>query len=217
MRLYRVLLVAVAAALTACGGGGGDDGGTTGPPPPPGGNQQTLGSITPNATTLALGAGSSSALTITAYDAQNYVIQNAGTPTFSSSNTAVAEVDGNGQVLALFAGSAQINVSLTYGGVTRTAVVTVTVTGVLPNDIGVIASSGDYVFTPKVVAIQQGGSVNWTFGPLEHTVTFSIAQGAPASITSGYSGTVSRTFATRGNFTYNCQIHSGMGGQVIVR
>ena len=157
------------------------------------------------------------ALTITAYDAQNYVIQNAGTPTFSSSNTAVAEVDGNGQCWPSLPGRRRSTCRSPTASVTRTAVVTVTVTGVLPNDIGVIASSGDYVFTPKVVAIQQGGSVNWTFGPLEHTVTFSIARGAPASITSGYSGTVSRTFATRGNFTYNCQIHSGMGGQVIVR
>ena len=104
------------------------------------------------------------------------------------------------------------------GNATKTATVNVVVTGALPSDANVVASSGDYVFTPNRVAITRGGSVTWTFGGLEHTVTFSQTAGAPASISSGgYSTAVSRTFQTPGNFTYNCTIHAGMSGQVVVR
>ena len=104
------------------------------------------------------------------------------------------------------------------GGVTKTVTVTVNVSGTLPAQADVIASSGDYVFTPKNVAIARGGSVTWTFGVLEHTVTFTNTAGAPASISSGgYSAAVSRTFGSAGNFAYTCTIHAGMSGQVVVR
>jgi plastocyanin len=218
MQVIRLACLVVTSALLGCGGGGSDDdGGTTGPPPPPPGNTQTLGSITTNVQTLSLGAGSSQTITVQALDANGAPLANAGSPVFSSVSSAIAEVDNTGAVLALSQGNTTINVSLTHGSVTRTAAVAVNVTGVLANQADVVASSGDYIFTPKTVAIQAGGTVNWTFGGLSHTVTFVAAAGAPASISETYSTSVSRTFPTAGNFTYNCTIHAGMTGKIVVR
>lgn len=216
MRVARLTCLVAASALLGCGGGGGDDdGGTTGPPPP--GNNQTLGSITTNVTSLNLVAGNSQTITVSAYDTQGGLIANAGTPVFSTQSSTVAEVDASGAVLGLQAGSTTVTVSLTRAGVTKSATVTVNVTGSLPSSASVSTTSGD-VFTPNRVVIGQGGSVTWTFGAVEHTVVFTAAAGAPAGITSGgYSSSQSRTFSQAGNFSYICTIHAGMNGQVIVR
>lgn len=218
MRVIRLTCLVITSAVLGCGGGGGDDGGTTNPPPPPPpGNTQTLGSITTSVQSISLVAGNTQAITVLAFDANGGVIVTAPSPTFSSGSAAIAEVDNAGSVLALSQGSTNINVSLTMGSVTRTATVPVNVTGALANQADVVASSGDYIFTPKTVAIRTGGSVSWTFGGLSHTVTFVAAAGAPASIQEAYSTSVSRTFLTPGNFTYNCTIHAGMTGTIVVR
>ena len=219
MRVIRLTCLVVTSALLGCGGGGGDAGSTTGPPPPPPppGNTQTLGSITTSVQALTLAAGTSQSIAVQAFDANGGVIVNAPSPTFTSGSVAIAEVDNTGAVLGLNAGTTTINVSLSMGSITKTASVPLNVTGVLSSDADVVASSGDYLFTPKVVAIQAGGSVTWNFGGLSHTVTFVQTTGAPASISESYSTTVSRTFTTPGNFTYNCSIHSGMTGRIVVR
>ena len=84
------------------------------------------------------------------------MIVNAPSPTFTSGSAAIAEVDNTGAVLGLNAGTTTINVSLSMGSITKTASVPLNVTGVLSSDADVVASSGDYLFTPKVVAIQAG-------------------------------------------------------------
>ena len=153
---------------------------------------------------------------MSAFDTNGGVIVIPGPPTFSSASASIAEVDANGTVLGVKQGATSINVSLTMGGVTRTASVATSVTGTLPFQSNVVTTSGDF-FTPNKVAIAQGGQVTWTFGGTEHTVVFSSA-GAPGGITSGgYSSSQSRTFAQTGNFSYVCTIHAGMSGQVIVR
>lgn len=215
MHVTRLACLVVTSALFGCGGGGGDED-PTGPPPPPPPTTQTLGSITTNVSSINLVAGNTQTITVSALDTQGGVIANPGTPVFSSLSQSIAEVDGSGTVLGVNSGSTTINVSLTMGSVTRTAAVTVAVTGSLPTQANVSTSSGD-VFTPNKVAISQGGSVTWTFGGVEHTVAFSSA-GAPAGISSGgYSSSHSRTFNQSGNFSYVCTIHAGMSGQVIVR
>lgn len=217
MHVTRLACLVVTSALLGCGGGGGDEDPTgPPPPPPPPPTSQTLGSITTNVSSINLVAGNTQTITVSALDTQGGVIVNPGTPTFNSVSASIAEVDGSGTVLGLNSGNTTINVSLTMGSVTRTAVVTVAVTGSLPSQANVSTSAGD-VFTPNKVVLSQGGSVTWTFGVVEHTVSFSTA-GAPAGITSGgYSSSHSRTFNQSGNFSYVCTIHAGMNGQVIVR
>ena len=216
MRVTRFACLVVTSVLLGCGGGGGDDGGTTNPPPPPPPNTQTLGSISTSPSSLTLVAGNTQAITVSAFDAAGVIIVNPGSPVFSSASAAIAEVDGSGTVMGISQGSTTINVSLTLGGVTRTATVATAVSGILPFQSSVSTTSGD-VFQPNRVAISQGGQVTWTFGGTEHTVVFSGA-GSPAGITSGgYSSSHSRTFTQAGNFSYVCTIHAGMNGQVIVR
>jgi plastocyanin len=218
MHFTRLAGLVVLSATLACGGGGGDDGGgtTNPPPPPPPPNTQTLGSISTSVTSLTLDAGNSQTITVSAFDTQGGVIPSPGNPTFSSANSAIAEVDGSGTVLGISQGSTTINVSLTRGAVTRTATVATTVIGVLPSQQNVNTSSGD-IFTPNKVILARGGQVTWTFSATEHTVVFSGA-GAPSGITSGgYSSSHSRTFAQAGDFNYVCTIHAGMNGQVVVR
>lgn len=127
----------------------------------------------------------------------------------------MAEVDVGGVVLGLGAGTTTVTASLTLGGVTRTAAVGVTVTGVLPAVANVSTSLGD-AFTPNKVAIGRGGSVIWTFSATAHNVNFTGA-GAPSNISDRFNTTESRTFSTAGNFAYNCLIHAGMSGTIIVR
>lgn len=216
MRVTRLACLVVTSALLGCGGGGGD-GGTTGPPPPPPPpSNQTLGSITTNVSSLNLAAGSTQAITVSALDTQGGLIVNPGAPSFTSVSATIAEVDGSGTVLGVHSGNTTINVSLTMGSVTRTATVTVNVTGTLPSTATVSTSTGD-VFTPNKVVIGEGGSVTWNFSAVTHNVTFASTPGAPAPINDAYSVSVSRTFNQGGNFAYNCTIHAGMSGQVIVR
>src|SRR6187401_304819 len=218
MKVTRLACLVATSALFACGGGGGDDdGGTTGPPPPPPpGSTQTLGSITTNVSSLNLVAGNSQTITVSALDTQNQVISNPGAPSFTSASATVAEVDGQGSVTGLHAGTTNIAVSLTMGSVTRTATVAVTVTGLLPSIAGVSTTSGDF-FTPDKVLIGTGGDVTWTFGTTIHNVTFSQAAGVPSGISDTYSTTATRKFNTAGNFSYTCTIHPGMSGTVNVR
>lgn len=217
MRLLRLAGVVLMATLPACGGGGGDDGGGTTNPPPPPPSTQTLGSITTNVTTMNVPAGSTQTIIVSAFDTQNAIISNPGLPTFAATNSAVAEVDNQGAVLGLTSGSTTVNVSLTRGGITKNATVTVNVTGALPTNAAVAAGI-DAAFTPKRVAIARGGSVTFNFASLEHTVAFNAAAGAPTGISSGgLNAAISRTFGTAGNFSYICTIHAGMSGEVIVR
>ena len=69
-------------------------------------------------------------------------------------------------------------------------------------------------FSPVSVDITINGTVGFTFAAL-HNVTFG-GGAAPANIPNTSSGTVSRTFTAVGTFNYQCTLHGGMSGTVIV-
>jgi plastocyanin len=75
----------------------------------------------------------------------------------------------------------------------------------------------EFGFAPESVTVTDPVVVTWTndTGVL-HNVTFAPATGAPANIPSYSSGSVARNFSTAGTFQYQCTIHAGMRGQVIV-
>ncbi len=56
--------------------------------------------------------------------------------------------------------------------------------------------------------------MTWTFAA-QHNVNFSTA-GAPANIDNTSSGAVTRLFPNAGTFQYQCTLHSGMTGTVVV-
>lgn len=210
MRLFRMIGAATLLVATACGGGG-DDGG---PGPTP---QQTLDRINPSVTTLALNAGGSSTIAVTALDTQGGTINNPGTFTFSSRAATIADVNAQGTVFGIAAGSTTIDISLTRAGVTKTATVAVTVTGTLGLSATVAAGTASNTFQPQVVGIARTGTVTWSFGAVEHNVIFAGVTGAPTNIGNTTNASVSRTFNTAGNFPYDCNLHAGMTGTVIVR
>jgi plastocyanin len=73
-------------------------------------------------------------------------------------------------------------------------------------------------FTPANVAIGVGGTVTFTFGDVPHNVFFDNSPaGAPDPITGANANmSMSRTFTTAGTFEYDCHIHPGMKGAVLV-
>jgi plastocyanin len=85
------------------------------------------------------------------------------------------------------------------------------VTPVLTNAVTV----SDNKFEPSDIQVSPGTTVTWTWGtPTLHNVTF--ADG-PASGNKNSGATFSRTFSTAGTFTYQCTIHAGMNGSVLVK
>jgi plastocyanin len=73
-------------------------------------------------------------------------------------------------------------------------------------------------FTPATVTVAAGRSVTFRFGSVAHNVFFDAASGAPGDITAPTANaSVTRTFATAGTFTYDCHIHPGMTGTVVVQ
>lgn len=87
-----------------------------------------------------------------------------------------------------------------------------------PLSAAVQAGAAANTFTPASLTIARGGTVTWTFGARPHNVTFAAAAGAPAdSAGSITNATVTRTFTSAGTFNYECTIHSGMSGTVVVQ
>lgn len=212
MRLPPSIVASAFVLLAACGGGGGDKTPTTTPP----NTNQTLSSIRLPSSTIALAAGGSSTITASALDAAGRVISGATGYTFVSGTPGVAEVQPSGALLAISAGTSTVTVSLTRDGVTATATATVTVTGSLPAAAS-IAAGTDNTFTPATVVVARNATVSYDFGSIVHNATFRSATGAPANIGNTSAATVTRTFPTAGDFTYDCSLHAGMTGQVIVR
>jgi len=207
----QYLVRAVSLVLVVSCGGGGDDG--TGP----GGNQnQTLASIRLVINTFSLNAGQTATLAPQALDASGAVIANVTGYTFSSSTASVAETRGDGTILAVGAGSATITVALSRDGVTANATASVTVAGALPTGASVTAGT-DNRFTPQTVVVARNASVTFSFAAVVHNVTYASAAGAPSNIPNTSNSSVSRTFPSAGDFSYECTIHAGMTGTVVVR
>src|SRR5689334_13977563 len=84
-------------------------------------------------------------------------------------------------------------------------------------DVFTLASA----FSPNFVQINAGDTIrfNITTAPNGegHDVTFDAKAGAPANIKVTLTGVISRVFATRGTFHYNCFVHPGMSGDVVVQ
>ena len=95
-------------------------------------------------------------------------------------------------------------------------------TGVDPNPPGTAVAvdtvfmPGDN-FSPPSLTLTRGGTVWFDFPARAHNVIFERRTGAPADIQPTSGRLVSRTFATAGTFPYDCTLHPGMVGEIIVR
>jgi plastocyanin len=80
-----------------------------------------------------------------------------------------------------------------------------------------VVSMPGFSFSPFTTTIAAGGTVVFDFPSEPHNVIFEQTSGAPADIQETANRRVSRTFGTRGTFPYDCTIHPGMSGVVIVQ
>jgi plastocyanin len=115
-----------------------------------------------------------------------------------------------------FAGAACVLVALACGGYDNTPTPP-TSTAKLYD----VFTIGD-VFSPSFVTIAVGDTVRFNFAggsdAMGHDVTFNATPAShPANIVVTKTGTVSRVFTNRGTFHYNCFVHPGMSGDVMVQ
>jgi plastocyanin len=213
MKVQHLTLSLSLLALMGCGGGGGSSTPTTPVTPA----APKLATIRLPSANVSLAAGEITTLAPVALDASGAAIAGATGYTYSSGTTTVAETQASGGVIGISAGNSVITVSLTRDGVTATATTTVAVTGTLPATATVAAGASDQTFTPPTLVVARNASVTYSFGALTHNVTYRTATGAPTNVPNSASTTVARVFPTAGDFTYDCTIHAGMTGMVMVR
>ena len=177
--------------------------------------RRKVASITVTPATRALAPGQTQVLVVRAFDALNAEITGAVTPTFTSGNTSAATVNGTGTVTAVAIGTAIITATAVTVDGTRTATSEITV-GIqnFPAAADVILRAAS--FDPDAVDIAAGGSVTWTnnSGGTLHNVTFATI--SANNIQAHTSGSSTRTFANPGNYAYQCTLHAGMTGTVVV-
>jgi len=129
---------------------------------------------------------------------------------WATSAPAVATISPAGLVSAI--GSGQTTITATAAGVSGSLLLTVT-----PNPSGsATVSMPGFSFSPFTTTIIVGGTVIYDFPALPHNVIFATAAGAPNDIQQTSNRSVSRTFLTAGDFPYDCTLHPGMSGVVVV-
>lgn len=79
----------------------------------------------------------------------------------------------------------------------------------------IIATTAN-TFNPSTLTVNKGTTVTFTFQATTHNVNFAAVAGAPAGISATANAGVQRLFATAGTFGYDCSLHPGMTGTVIV-
>lgn len=200
MRVSAFVTIAVVSA--ACGGGG--DGGPTG-----NGGPKPVASIQIDGAKSTFLVGESAQLTAMPLDASGTVVSNAGAVTWESSAPAVATVGADGTVQAVSVGSSSIKASI--GSINATRVV-----NVLPAGVGAVVTMPGLNFSPFTATINRDQSIFFDFPALGHNVIFTQRAGAPLNIDVSAGVTISRPFTTPGTFPYECTIHAGMRGEVVV-
>jgi plastocyanin len=135
------------------------------------------------------------------------------TITYTSSATSVATVNSSGRVLGVTPGSATITGK---AGVVTSQPVSFTVT---TGSVAAVFTMQANTFTPAQATIRVGQTVLFDFPADLHNVIFrDRAQhpGVPADIAQTRNEAVTRTFETAGTFPFDCTLHAGMTGTVIV-
>ena len=73
------------------------------------------------------------------------------------------------------------------------------------------------VFSPFSLKIAAGDSVRFNITGTSHNVIFRSVAGAPANINVVTNTVVVRRFPAKGTFPYDCTVHPGMSGEIVVQ
>lgn len=203
MRIRSYAAIVLIAAAAGCGS---DSGTTTAAP--------TVGKIVIADILTAINPGKSLQLAVFAFNPSGQLLVNPGTFVWTSSVASVASVSQTGVVTAVAPGATTVSAAL--GGATGTITVVVSALTTSTKDTVVTLPA---TFIPNIVTIALGQSVTFVFGGgIAHNVIFKTSPaGAPADIQNATNLVFTRTFNTRGTFNYDCTVHPGMSGQVIVQ
>ena len=189
-------LLAMTLAVSACGG---DD------PASP-----SVFTVIVTAPKQTIAVGESVQLITTARDVNAVTIPNAKF-TYTTSAASIVSVNADGRIIGVGPGNAFI--TATSGGLASPPFqITVTSSAA----VGAVVTMTNNAFTPFTSTIRVGQSVLFDFAPLPHNVIFAQRAGKPADIPSTQGQPVSRSFATAGTFPFDCTLHPGMSGQVVV-
>jgi len=177
---------------------------------------QKFAALTLTPASPSVGIGGTVALQASARDAKGNTIASASGYTFTTAAASTAIVSSAGLVTGIVPGATVITASLTRDGTTATATAAVTVTPPAAAAVTAEVTTPNFNFVAPTVTVAVGGTVTWTIGSVAHNVSFTAATGAPTNIATTSATSTSRTFTTVGTFPYNCTLHSGMTGTVVV-
>ncbi len=139
------------------------------------------------------------------------------TVTYTSSNTTVATISNSGGVQGIGVGSTTIGISIADGTNTISATTALTVTAVANAPQSADVSMLPQQFVPFQTTVKVGGNVRFFFTSIDHNVIWNPRlAGSPTDILVTVNTTVSRTFPTMGVYKYECTVHPGMVGVIVV-
>jgi plastocyanin len=137
--------------------------------------------------------------------------------TWSSSNVNIATVTNGGAVAGVGVGSTILTVTVQDGSTPRSATASLVVTAIPDAPVVADVSMAPQLFIPSQTVIKLGGTVRFQFTPIDHNVIWSPRlPGSPADILVTVNALVSRTFPTVGVYPFDCTVHPGMSGRIIV-
>lgn len=166
-RSITLMLLVTSALTLACDTDRITDSVQSGPDPvPPQLDPSVFTTLEVLPSTVMLEQGSAVQLEIVARDQRGVLIAHSGGVTFSSSDPAIANVSGSGLVIGIAAGTADISVTKTIAGVTRSAGMKATIPQAIPSASLVITADLRRGWQPSIAHLTVGGTVLWvTAGP----------------------------------------------------
>jgi plastocyanin len=164
-------------------------------------------SLTLNAPSNSIIVGATLQLTATLLDINGHEVSD-GSITWQSSATTIATVAPNGVVTGRGVGTARIRA--TSGSARDSVEVTVTT-----NTFDV--STPGEVFSPAFLNVPVGATVRFLIYGSPHDVEFADVPGSPPDIPVVNNVTVARSFNVPGTFPYDCNVHPGMSGEIVVQ
>jgi plastocyanin len=212
MRSVARVVAVYASGLTgllSCGGGG-----AVGPEP----IKAVFSSLSLGTDSIKVTVGGAVLVTVTPHDQNGASLSGLPAPSLSVENPTIASVAGT-QLTGLAVGSTRLFASLTVAGETHADTAWVVVadapSGGPAHPVTTVGTS----FVPNDITIAVGDSVSWLIAGATHNVTFlTSSKPVEGDIPNTAPGTtVSRTFTGPGVYLYECTIHSGMTGQVVVQ